>query len=52
MFKKLAAFVAVMMMSVLLVGCGGGGTQEEKQADSNKVYNIKIGSPVVETHPA
>lgn len=51
MFKKLAAFVAVMMMSVLLVGCGGGA-QEEKKADTSKVYTIKIGSPVVETHPA
>ncbi|WP_333871331.1 TRAP transporter substrate-binding protein [Desulforamulus putei] len=53
MFKKLVTIVLVMLMSFLLAGCGGSsGGEEKKSAGGDGTYTIKIGSPVVETHPA
>ncbi|MBO8137322.1 MAG: TRAP transporter substrate-binding protein [Desulfotomaculum sp.] len=51
MNKKIIVIgIALMMVGLLLVGCGGGG-ESGKQANTDGTYNIKIGSPLVESHP-
>ena len=48
--RKLLSYslVFVMVLSLLLTGCGGGGTNEEK-SPGDKVYKLKIANIVADT---
>lgn len=51
MRKKIIAIGAtIMLIGLLLAGCGGGG-ETGSQASTDGTYKIKLGSPLADSHP-